>query len=182
MDLAALVKALEEEFGEGQPPLKRRLAQLMAFSGVGRSEVDELQAGDLFVMAGFPEVEIGDTIASVETPIALPRLVVDELETPSEGEVVVTAHLRHGHLMRLAESARGIELLASAADAACEVSAASTVMRRVDCRIEWFIAAPSMPAQPARGVRLVAVVLFADVFAHAELRRPAELCARRPRP
>jgi hypothetical protein len=33
-------------------------------------------------------------------------LVVDELETPSEGEVVVTAHLRHGHLMdaiRMAE-------------------------------------------------------------------------------
>jgi GTP-binding protein len=35
-------------------------------------------AGDLFVVAGFPEVEIGDTIADPATRVALPRLVVDE--------------------------------------------------------------------------------------------------------
>ncbi|MFZ1491573.1 MAG: translational GTPase TypA [Ilumatobacteraceae bacterium] len=72
------VALLEEEFAAGQPPLKRRLSQLMAFSGVGREEVEELSAGDLFVVAGFPEVEIGDTIASVEAPAPLPRLTVDE--------------------------------------------------------------------------------------------------------
>ncbi|MEX0848115.1 MAG: GTP-binding protein, partial [Ilumatobacteraceae bacterium] len=72
------VALLEEEFGEGQPPLKRRLSHLMAFEGVSRNDVDELSAGDLFVVAGFPEVEIGDTIAAVENPVALPRLVVDE--------------------------------------------------------------------------------------------------------
>ena len=73
-----MVALLEEEFAEGQPPLKRRLAQLMAFEGVSRVEVDELSAGDLFVVAGFPEVEIGDTIGSVENPQPLPRLTVDE--------------------------------------------------------------------------------------------------------
>ena len=73
-----MVALLEEEFVEGQPPLKRRLAQLMAYSGVGRVEQDELFAGDLFVVAGFPEVEIGDTIASVSDPVPLPRLMVDE--------------------------------------------------------------------------------------------------------
>ena len=72
------VALLEEEFGEGQPPLKRRLTSLMEFSGVGRQDVDELAAGDLFVVSGFPEVEIGDTIASAEDPVALPRLTVDE--------------------------------------------------------------------------------------------------------
>jgi GTP-binding protein len=72
------VALLEEEFAEGQPPLKRRLSQLMAFSGVDRAEVEELSAGDLFIVAGFPEVEIGDTIASAADPIALPRLIVDE--------------------------------------------------------------------------------------------------------
>ena len=36
------VALLEEEFAEGQPPLKRRLTQLMAFDGVSRNEVDEL--------------------------------------------------------------------------------------------------------------------------------------------
>ncbi len=73
-----MVALLEEEFAEGQPALKRRLSQLMAYMGVGRVEVDELRAGDLFVVAGFPEVEIGDTIASTENPVALPRLTVDE--------------------------------------------------------------------------------------------------------
>jgi GTP-binding protein len=72
------VALLEAEFGEGQPPLKRRLSQLMEFSGVGRSDADELMAGDLFVVAGFPEVEIGDTISSSTDLVPLPRLVVDE--------------------------------------------------------------------------------------------------------
>ncbi|MEZ5178436.1 MAG: hypothetical protein R2746_09155 [Acidimicrobiales bacterium] len=35
-------------------------------------------AGDLFVVAGFPEVEIGDTLADPAEPEALPRLSVDE--------------------------------------------------------------------------------------------------------
>ncbi len=73
-----MVALLEEEFSEGQPPLKRRLGSLMSFSGVGRAEQDVLVAGDLFVVAGFPEVEIGDTIASGDQPQALPRLSVDE--------------------------------------------------------------------------------------------------------
>ncbi|MBU3688964.1 MAG: translational GTPase TypA [Acidimicrobiales bacterium mtb01] len=73
-----MVALLEEEFAEGQPPLKRRLSSLMSFAGVGRADQDVLSAGDLFVVAGFPEVEIGDTIASVENPVALPRLSVDE--------------------------------------------------------------------------------------------------------
>ena len=35
-------------------------------------------AGDLFVVAGFPEVEIGDTLADPDDPQPLPRLEVDE--------------------------------------------------------------------------------------------------------
>jgi GTP-binding protein len=71
------VVALCEE-DEGQAPLKRKLTQLMSFSGIGRLEVDEISAGDLFVVAGFPEVEIGDTLADAARPVALPRLSVDE--------------------------------------------------------------------------------------------------------
>jgi len=69
----ALCHANEEE-----PPVKRRLTQLMGFVGLGRVEVDERRAGDLFVVAGFPEVEIGDTLADPIDPQPLPRLVVDE--------------------------------------------------------------------------------------------------------
>jgi GTP-binding protein len=72
------VALLEEEFREGAAPLRRRLTQLMAFRGVERAEVDELHAGDLFIVAGFPEVEIGDTIAAPDDPRPLPRLAVDE--------------------------------------------------------------------------------------------------------
>ncbi|MGZ4804983.1 MAG: GTP-binding protein, partial [Ilumatobacteraceae bacterium] len=72
------VALLTAEFLEGEAPLKRRLTQLMAFDGVSRNEVEALSAGDLFVVAGFPEVEIGDTIASSESPEALTRLTVDE--------------------------------------------------------------------------------------------------------
>lgn len=61
-----------------EPPLQRRLTQLMGFTGLGRSEVDERVAGDLFVVAGFPEVEIGDTLADAANPTPLPRIEVDE--------------------------------------------------------------------------------------------------------
>jgi len=69
--------ALCEE-DEGQSPLRRKLATLMGFEGISRVDVDERAAGDLFVVAGFPEVEIGDTIADPSDPQPLPRLVVDE--------------------------------------------------------------------------------------------------------
>jgi GTP-binding protein len=69
--------ALCEE-DEGQNPLRRKLTQLMRFSGIGREEADEIGAGDLFIVAGFPEVEIGDTLADPISPKPLPRLTVDE--------------------------------------------------------------------------------------------------------
>ncbi len=61
-----------------EPPLRRRLSQLMGFAGLERVEVVERTAGDLFVLAGFPEVEIGDTVADASDPRPLPRLEVDE--------------------------------------------------------------------------------------------------------
>ena len=70
------IALLEED--EGQAPLKRKLSQLMTFEGITRAETDFIVAGDLFVVAGFPEVEIGDTLADPANPVALPRLTVDE--------------------------------------------------------------------------------------------------------
>src|SRR5581483_4438203 len=68
----------DEETAEGEPALTRRLTQLLGFDGIGRVEVDERAAGDLFVVAGFPEVEIGDTLCDPADPKPLPRLAVDE--------------------------------------------------------------------------------------------------------
>ncbi len=72
------VVLLDEEVDEGQAPLRRKLASLHGFVGVSREEVTERAAGDLFVVAGFPEVEIGDTLADPTHPKPLPRLSVDE--------------------------------------------------------------------------------------------------------
>ncbi|MBK9178172.1 MAG: translational GTPase TypA [Acidimicrobiales bacterium] len=69
--------ALCEE-DEGQPPLRRKLTQLLGFEGLDRTEAEEAPAGELFVIAGFPEVEIGDTLADPVDPTPLPRLTVDE--------------------------------------------------------------------------------------------------------
>jgi GTP-binding protein len=72
------IALLDEEVDEGATPVKRKLANLFEFRGIGRAEVDELVAGDLFVIAGFPEVEIGDTLADPVGGKPLPRLAVDE--------------------------------------------------------------------------------------------------------
>lgn len=58
--------------------VRRRLGSLMAFSGIGRDEVDQIEAGDLFVVSGFDEVEIGDTFVDPDHPDPLPRLLIDE--------------------------------------------------------------------------------------------------------
>ncbi|HEX3394167.1 MAG TPA: translational GTPase TypA [Acidimicrobiales bacterium] len=62
--------------GDSPPP--RKPAQLLSVEGLGRVPADEIVAGDLFVLAGFPEVEIGDTLADPSDPDPLPRLTVDE--------------------------------------------------------------------------------------------------------
>jgi len=72
-------ESLVGEVGGGAPMVvRRKVTQLLGFEGVERAEVDERAAGDLFVLAGFPEVEIGDTVADPATPKPLPRLEVDE--------------------------------------------------------------------------------------------------------
>ena len=62
----------------GTAPVRRRLSQLFSFRGISRDEVASVQAGDLFIVAGLPEVEVGDTLAAAENPVPLPRLTVDE--------------------------------------------------------------------------------------------------------
>ena len=64
--------------GEGTPPTIRKIGTLMGFSHLGRDDVQERQAGDLFVVAGFPEVGIGDTFSDAVAVEPLERLKVDE--------------------------------------------------------------------------------------------------------
>ncbi len=57
---------------------RKQVAQLYAFEGLERVEVDEVAAGDLCAVVGLEPIEIGDTIADADDPHALPRVHVDE--------------------------------------------------------------------------------------------------------
>jgi GTP-binding protein len=72
------IALLTEEYDQGEAPIVRRPSQVLAFTGIARADAQVLRAGDLFVIAGYPEVEIGDTFASPADPKPLPRLIVDE--------------------------------------------------------------------------------------------------------
>ncbi len=57
---------------------KVRVNQLYTYRGLQRVEVDEVVAGDICALAGISELEIGDTLTSVDDPKPLPRTKVDE--------------------------------------------------------------------------------------------------------
>ena len=57
---------------------KSKIKQLMIFEGLGKANVDEVQCGDICAVVGIDGFEIGDTIADIENPEALPPIAVDE--------------------------------------------------------------------------------------------------------
>jgi GTP-binding protein len=54
------------------------IKQLYAFDRLGRTEVDEVGAGDICAVVGLETCDIGDTIADIEHPDPLPPIKVDE--------------------------------------------------------------------------------------------------------
>ena len=52
--------------------------QLYVFDRLGRIEADEVAAGDICAVVGIEGVDIGDTLADLEKPVALPPITVDE--------------------------------------------------------------------------------------------------------
>ena len=57
---------------------KSKIKQLMVFEGLGKANVDEVQCGDICAVVGIEGFEIGDTIADIDNPEALPPIAVDE--------------------------------------------------------------------------------------------------------
>jgi len=57
---------------------KYRLVSLMTFEGLNRVDTKEAQAGDIVAVSGIPEITIGETIADVTNPQALPLLDIEE--------------------------------------------------------------------------------------------------------
>ena len=57
---------------------KHKIKQLMVFDGLGKATVDSGQCGDICAVVGIDGFEIGDTIADIENPEALPPISIDE--------------------------------------------------------------------------------------------------------
>jgi GTP-binding protein len=88
--------------------LKGKVAELMVFEGLGKEKVKdrELYSGEICAVMGLEGFDIGDTIADLENPEALPYVKVDEptmsmlftINTSPffgrEGDFVTSRHLR----------------------------------------------------------------------------------------
>ena len=57
---------------------RARVAQPFTHLGLARIEVEEVGAGDIVALSGIEKAQIGETIADVENPEALPIITVDE--------------------------------------------------------------------------------------------------------
>ncbi|WP_208406027.1 translational GTPase TypA [Amycolatopsis granulosa] len=55
-----------------------RISELLVTEALERVPAQEASAGDLVAIAGIPDITIGDTLADVDDPVALPRITVDE--------------------------------------------------------------------------------------------------------
>ncbi|MCA9899608.1 MAG: translational GTPase TypA [Ardenticatenaceae bacterium] len=55
-----------------------KITKLYTFRDLQRVEQDQVQAGDIVAIAGFPDVGIGDTLADVNDPRPLPPIKVEE--------------------------------------------------------------------------------------------------------
>ena len=55
-----------------------RVTKIEVFEGLGRKEVESVEAGDICVIAGFEKSQIGDTLTQVDDPQPLPRIEVSK--------------------------------------------------------------------------------------------------------
>jgi GTP-binding protein len=57
---------------------KQKVLQLYEFEGLGKKQASDVQAGDICAVAGLDPVDIGDTIACLDEPSALPIVDIGE--------------------------------------------------------------------------------------------------------
>lgn len=57
---------------------KGKITKLYGFKDLGRVEIEEAEAGDIVGVAGFSDIQIGETICPLTNPVALPLIHIDE--------------------------------------------------------------------------------------------------------
>jgi GTP-binding protein len=58
--------------------VKGKIAKLFTFHGLKKVEAESAEAGEIVAIAGFTGANVGDTIASLDAPVALHRVKIDE--------------------------------------------------------------------------------------------------------
>ncbi|MDB5244266.1 MAG: GTP-binding protein typa, GTP-binding protein [Parcubacteria group bacterium] len=71
------IKKVDPVTGEVQTRTGRT-TKVFCFKGLERVEVEEAKAGDIALIAGLPDIYIGETVATDESAAALPAIAVDE--------------------------------------------------------------------------------------------------------
>ncbi len=66
-----LVKACGEK-------TKSRISKLIGFKGLERMDIAEAEAGDIVAIAGFSDIDVGDSICDLNNPVALDPMHVEE--------------------------------------------------------------------------------------------------------
>ncbi len=64
--------------GSDGTPKNLRATKLQVYQGKQMIDVESAEPGDIIVMAGIEDATIGDTICTKDSPVALPRIHVDE--------------------------------------------------------------------------------------------------------
>jgi GTP-binding protein len=55
-----------------------KVTSIMSFMGMGRVEIPQAEAGEIIAFSGIPDINIGETVADLEKPEALPVMKIEE--------------------------------------------------------------------------------------------------------
>lgn len=58
--------------------VRTKIKELNEFTGLGRTKIQKVEAGDICAVIGIDSFEIGDTIADIDNPQPLPPIAIDE--------------------------------------------------------------------------------------------------------
>jgi len=72
------VAVLAQNASAGETLKKAKIVQVLGFAGLERKAIETASAGDIVMVTGIDEIGIGTTLAAVDTPEALPPIMVDE--------------------------------------------------------------------------------------------------------
>ena len=185
---------------------KGRITKLIGFIGLERMEIDEAEAGDIVAIAGFNEIDVGDTVTDPNNPQPLDPLHIEEPTLSvvfsvndgpfagREGKFVTANKLRErlekemetNIAMRLEQLGEGSFKVSGRGE--LQISILAENMRREG--YEFLISRPEVVIKEEEGVRLEPyehlVIDVPEEFSGAVIeklgRRKAEMTSMTPMP